>query len=356
MRRQYPTYPVQLCGSVVPVGTGLYFHSQILLSTYSTHVSGAGYCPYSAGNFTTPNGTITIPPNYASNVNCEYVVTTGAPIVLRFDSFDTEAGYDFVEVYDGTSATGTLKGKFSGSKPLPIQTATSGSMFIRFTSDDSTARGGVSMTWLTPTTDGIHATAVPLLWLLQSILTCYAYSHPDTRVRAPGMLACTAAHTRVNSTPQCPRVEGLQCGCSHVPAVTAHAPLRLVHVPRHIAVCHSRHHVGRGVCSTDSGADTGPVECRRHVGADPCADVHSGACHIRCRARRLDRVAQPCADGPVPPHATRVDAFRPGAARQSRARSPPAGAAPCAARLEPTGGRRNGAQLLHGGPAGSPRE
>jgi hypothetical protein len=93
---------------------------------------------------------------------------------LRFDSFDTEADYDFVEVYDGTSATGTLKGQFSGSAPPPIQTATSGSMFIRFTSDVSAARRGVSMTWLdampdtpAPSLDGIHATAVPPLWLLR---------------------------------------------------------------------------------------------------------------------------------------------------------------------------------------------
>jgi hypothetical protein len=122
-------------------------------------VSGAGSCPYAAGTFTSPTGTVTIPADYASSVSCEYVVTTGVPIVLRFDSFDTEAGYDFVEVYDGTSATGvlqgwfdtfatgTLLGKFSGSATPTIQTATSGSMFIRFTSDGSTAQGGVSMTW-----------------------------------------------------------------------------------------------------------------------------------------------------------------------------------------------------------------
>ena len=98
---------------------------------------------------------------------------------MRFDSFRTEAGYDFVWVYDGTSATGTLKGKFSGPKPPPIQTATSGSMFIRFTSDGGAAQGRVSMTWLdampdtlaptaAPTLDGIHpAAALSPPWLLR---------------------------------------------------------------------------------------------------------------------------------------------------------------------------------------------
>ncbi len=68
-----------------------------------------------------------------------------------------------MEVYDGASATGRLKGKFSGSATPPMQIATSGSMLIRFTSDGSAAQGGFSMTWV----DGIHATAVPPLCLLR---------------------------------------------------------------------------------------------------------------------------------------------------------------------------------------------
>ncbi len=63
----------------------------------------------------------------------EYRITTGAPIYLRFYSFATESGYDTVEVYDGTSSSGTLKGSFSGTAIPPVQSATSGSMFIRFT-------------------------------------------------------------------------------------------------------------------------------------------------------------------------------------------------------------------------------
>ncbi len=89
---------------------------------------------------------------------------------MRFDSFATEADYDYVYVYDGTSANGTLKGTFSGPATPPTQTATSGSMFIRFTSDSSVVAPGVSMTWLdamptslaptsAPTLDGIPPTA-----------------------------------------------------------------------------------------------------------------------------------------------------------------------------------------------------
>ncbi len=109
-------------------------------------------CPYEGGAFTLQTGTIDIPPDrtattYGNSVWCEYVITTGAPIYLRFDSFATEAQYDYVEVYDGTNATGARKGKFSGTSIPPMQTATSGSMFIRFVSDSNQVTTGVSMTW-----------------------------------------------------------------------------------------------------------------------------------------------------------------------------------------------------------------
>ncbi len=117
-------------------------------------------CPYGAGTFTAQTGTITIPSaggNYANSITCEYVITTGAPIYLRFDSFATEFYYDFVEVYDGTSSSGSLKGRFSGTATPAIQTATSGSMFIRFTSGSFNVAAGVSMTWL----DTMPATVSP---------------------------------------------------------------------------------------------------------------------------------------------------------------------------------------------------
>ena len=107
----------------------------------------AATCPYGAGTFTAPTGTITIPADYAASVTCNYRITTGAPIFLRFDSFATEADYDYVYVYDGASASGTLVGSFSGSDRPDILAATSGSMFVRFTSDRGTAKGPVVMMW-----------------------------------------------------------------------------------------------------------------------------------------------------------------------------------------------------------------
>ncbi len=112
---------------------------------------------------TTPNGTITIPTYYASSVTCEYTITTGAPIYLRFDSFETEGCCDFVEVYDGTSANSTLKGTFSGLCIPAVQAATSGSMFIRFSSDSIGEAAGVSMTWLDAMPNTLAPTSAPTL-------------------------------------------------------------------------------------------------------------------------------------------------------------------------------------------------
>eukprot|EP01048_Picozoa_sp_COSAG05_P001473 COSAG05_NODE_49_length_24373_cov_16.162561_29_plen_97_part_00 len=47
----------------------------------------------------------------------------GSAIELNFTTFDTEAGYDFVNVHDGTSEYDRRIGRFSGNTlpPAPIQ-------------------------------------------------------------------------------------------------------------------------------------------------------------------------------------------------------------------------------------------
>ena len=172
----------------------------------------SSYCPYGGGVFKTPTGRVAIPTEtsadaYANNVRCDFVITTGKTIYLRFDSFRTEFQFDFVEVYDGNSDSGTLLGVFCGfgapanasgtnasSMPPDIPTptsgmppeiplfmacvppamsewpptvrpATSGTMFIRFVSDGDVAESGVVMSWseamLPPTT-----AAAGLRWVL----------------------------------------------------------------------------------------------------------------------------------------------------------------------------------------------
>ncbi|MDB9774902.1 M6 family metalloprotease domain-containing protein [Vicingaceae bacterium] len=75
--------------------------------------------------------------NYANNSNCEWLIqpVNGQPITLNFTAFDLEQGFDQVNVYDGTSVTAPLLGRFSGNTIPPSITSTAGDMFVVFNSD-----------------------------------------------------------------------------------------------------------------------------------------------------------------------------------------------------------------------------
>lgn len=82
--------------------------------------------------------------DYISNLLCSWIISPpgATEITLTFTAFDTEFDYDFVEVFDGTSDAGTLLGAFSGEDlPAPL-TAFSGSMFIRFATDELVNESG----------------------------------------------------------------------------------------------------------------------------------------------------------------------------------------------------------------------
>lgn len=84
--------------------------------------------------------------NYSNNMNCTWLIApSGATsITLTFTSFNTEAGYDFVRVYNGSNALAPSLGTFSGTTiPAPVS-STGGSMFVSFTSDQFVVGSGWS--------------------------------------------------------------------------------------------------------------------------------------------------------------------------------------------------------------------
>ena len=85
---------------------------------------------------------------YTANLNCSWLIQpTSAPrsIVFNFNRFETESCCDYVSIYDGTSSSAPLIGSFSGySVPSNDVVANSGAMFIRFTTDGSSAGQGWS--------------------------------------------------------------------------------------------------------------------------------------------------------------------------------------------------------------------
>ncbi|MFO7657402.1 MAG: CUB domain-containing protein [Bacteroidales bacterium] len=83
---------------------------------------------------------------YDNNLNCEKLISVpaGYTIALTFSYFHTEDSYDFVKIYDGSTASSPLLGSFSGDAedyPPPV-TSSANQMLIVFTTDGSVTRGG----------------------------------------------------------------------------------------------------------------------------------------------------------------------------------------------------------------------
>jgi len=82
--------------------------------------------------------------NYNNNVSCEWLIqpTNASKIVLHFSKFKTEAGYDYVTVFDGNSASANQIGNFDGHNIPAAVTSTGGSMFVRFYTDGGVVDDG----------------------------------------------------------------------------------------------------------------------------------------------------------------------------------------------------------------------
>lgn len=91
--------------------------------------------------------------NYCNNSNCSWLIQPpqATSITLNFSAFELEQPsddgnivYDAVEVYDGSSSSATLLGRFSGNSIPASVTSSGSSMFIRFYSDVTNAFQGWS--------------------------------------------------------------------------------------------------------------------------------------------------------------------------------------------------------------------
>lgn len=104
-----------------------------------------------------------VPHAAENNVGCEWHLfcEEGQTVNLAFGRFDTEDGYDFVNIYDGISTANTLLGSYSGSTP-PVVGATSGStMLMTFATDGSVLGHGFDARF-SCSGDGVAATELNL--------------------------------------------------------------------------------------------------------------------------------------------------------------------------------------------------
>ena len=80
--------------------------------------------------------------SYAHNAECSWLIqpaTRASSVTLRFSSFEMETDYDFVYVYDGVDENAPQIAKLHGEELPSEVTATSGTMFVKMTSDESEA-------------------------------------------------------------------------------------------------------------------------------------------------------------------------------------------------------------------------
>ncbi len=100
--------------------------------------------------------------NYGNNKDCSWLIQpeNGGTVTLNFSSFNTESNYDFVSVYDGTSASATRIGRFSGTSIPSELTSTGNALFVRFTSDGSVTRAGWAASYTSTTSTGSQCSDV----------------------------------------------------------------------------------------------------------------------------------------------------------------------------------------------------
>lgn len=92
--------------------------------------------------------------SYTNDENCGFLIqpsTSPTSITLNFSQFSVDNGSDYLYVYDGTSSSGTLLGVFTGYSIPSSETATSGSMYLQFTSDNVYTYSGFSASWTSTT-------------------------------------------------------------------------------------------------------------------------------------------------------------------------------------------------------------
>ncbi len=95
--------------------------------------------------------------NYGNNEDCSFLISPGCAIdiTLNFNSFYSPTSYDYLKVYDGVDATGTLIGNYTYITTTPTAPiiATSGNMYLVFHSNSGSNYSGFDAEWISTITN-----------------------------------------------------------------------------------------------------------------------------------------------------------------------------------------------------------
>uniref|UniRef100_A0A6Q2X490 CUB and Sushi multiple domains 3a n=1 Tax=Esox lucius TaxID=8010 RepID=A0A6Q2X490_ESOLU len=110
------------------------------------------------GHFSAPTGVILSPgwPGYyKDSLSCEWVIETepGRSIKITFDKFQTELGYDFLEIHDGPNLLSPLVGSFNGTQVPQFLFSSTHHLYMLFTTDNSRSNSGFKILYESVTVD-----------------------------------------------------------------------------------------------------------------------------------------------------------------------------------------------------------
>ena len=103
-------------------------------------------------NITTCSGTLSDGSgnsDYQNNLDCGWLIQPAGAnnITLHFTAFDTEVLFDYLEVFDGPSASANSLGLFSGNSIPADIVSSGGSLYLKFTTDVSAGAAGWSINY-----------------------------------------------------------------------------------------------------------------------------------------------------------------------------------------------------------------
>ncbi len=136
-------------------------------STPNNGIVNHGYCN-DITSYNLPVGTFHdgsgVGADYLDSTHCYWLIQPNQAdtIELTFISYDTEANYDFIRVYDGTTVSAPLIDVISGFGIYKKIIGTSGALLVEFTSDESYQAPGFLATWTTKSVQNGGAKAAPI--------------------------------------------------------------------------------------------------------------------------------------------------------------------------------------------------
>ncbi|MFO7670574.1 MAG: S8 family serine peptidase [Bacteroidales bacterium] len=130
--------------------------------SFSLIISGLSDDFYASGvyHLTGNNGEfyLTSASEYQPGMNAGWLITpeNKLPVSLSFNFFETEENRDVIRIYDGQDGNAPLLAEFSGNLPDTdtLVTATGGTMWVHFTSDEQNQGGGFSAAYCTIPPEG----------------------------------------------------------------------------------------------------------------------------------------------------------------------------------------------------------